>query len=360
MRFAISFLLVSLFAISIGMQGQKFGIATYQAPDGWKEEKSESHISYTKTVGSDFGQIALYGHVKSKGDIQADFDSQWKELVANGKEISAPDKAKPASANGWTAISGSGTWNFNGANVATILTVYSNQKVCVSVLMNFTDPDLAKAYIALLDSLTLDASRAAASTSTTAGATGKSNVAGLWVYYNTESGGVVNGIHQLTGGYFRREYLIKSDGTYTFRAKDWSVLAADILFVHEVGTWKVSGNQITLKPTQGSGGWWGKAANGRTVGWGKLKKKSTFQLETVAYTFDLIQVEGSKDTVLILRSPKPTQRDYGSNGDAKVHEWRYTSRELSGSLIDNPPGFAVPATPKASGKSAPPLPPGVK
>lgn len=336
----------------MGMQGQKFGIATYQAPSGWKEEKSESHVSYTKTVGSDFGQIALYGHVKSKGDIQADFDAQWKELIANGKEISAPDKTKPVTANGWTAMSGSGTWTFNGANVATLLTVYSNQKVCVSVLVNFTDPDLAKGYVTLLESLTLDASKATVSTSPTANAAEKSSLAGLWVFYNTESRGVVNGIHQLTAGYFRREYLLKSDGTYTFRAKDWSVFVADILFVYEVGNWSVSGSQITLKPTKGSGSWWGKAESGRTVGWGKLKKSSTFKLETVTYTFDLTRFEGNQESVLILKSSTPTQRDYSSSGNAKVHEWRYTSRELSGSLIDNPPGFVAPAAPKASAESA--------
>ncbi len=343
------FFLSLLAALSNGAsQAQKFGIASYQAPSGWKEEKGTGFISYSKIEGQTFGQIALYEYTKSKGDIQSDFDAQWKELVTNGREVSSPEKTKPETANGWTAMSGSGTWKLDGSNVATILTVYSNKKVCVSVMINFSDVNFAKEYVSLLESLTLDASKATTVASTKTNSTG---LVGLWVDYDTENRGYQNGFPILTAGYFRREYLLNADGTYTYRCKDWSVFVTDILFIYESGTWKANGNQITFSPSKSSGGWWGKSADGRTTGWGKFKKGTTYKSKAVTYSFRLHFFEGSKDNVLILGNNQPTERERSSNGNAKNHEWRYTEREKAKSLIDNPTGFVIPTAPKAAKKT---------
>lgn len=350
MRFAIGLLFTSLLTATIGfatVQNQKFGIATYKAPSGWKEEKGGGHISYTKTVGSNFAQIALYDYVKSKGDIQVDFDAQWKELIANGKEISAPDKGKPVTANGWTAMSGSGTWKFNDATVATILTVYSNQKACVSVLVNFTDPDLARDYVAMLESLSLDASKAKLPiTATNENGPKKPGLVGLWIDYFNETRGYSNGYPLLTAGYFRREYNLKADGTYIYRAKDWSVNLTDILFIYETGTWKADATNITFTPKAGTSGWWGKAPGGSTTGWGKFKKGSTHSLQPITYAYDMRYFEGVQKHYMILEYKQGTSRDRGVSGDGKNHQWNYSPRELDKSLIDNPPGFKVPVAGK--------------
>jgi len=333
MRAMVCLLFLSLIAATIGFatpQKQTFGIATFQAPAGWKQEKGAGFLSFSKIVGQRFGQIVLYEAAKSQGDINSDFDEQWKALVANGKDVSNLEKTKAQTANGWTVMSGSATWKLDGSDVATIFTVYSNQKVCVAVLINFSDPDLAKEYVTMLESMSLDASKEITKTT---GAGKSQGLVGLWVYYINESQGFQNGYPILTAGYFRREYLIKADGTYTFRAKDWSVFVLDILFVYETGTWKANGNQITFKPTAGSGGWWAKAADGRTKGWGKFKKGSTYKPQSVTYTYDLRYLEGNKDTYLFLKSGN-------AGGDKK--ERSYSPRSLDKSMIDNPPDFKVP------------------
>lgn len=332
--------LLAITASAAAFQKQVYDIATYDAPAGWTSKEGEGYMSYSKTDGDNFGQIAVYKHRTSEGKIEADFDKDWKELVENSKTISDQEKTKPETSNGWTVMTGSGLWKYNGANVASILTVYSNGKVCVSVLCNMTAQPYLKDLQALLASLTLDASKV---TEPPSSSKSKNSVVGLWVNYTLESYGYSNGAPQLTAGYFRREYLIKADGTYVFRAKDWSVFAKDILFVYETGTWKVDGDKITITPMQGKGGWWAKAASGRTTEWGSLRKASDYKAESVTYSFEFHYYSGTKETSLILRNPKATQRDRGTSGEGKVNEWSYSPRPLDKSLIDNPPGFKVPA-----------------
>ncbi len=326
MRIAISFLLLSLLTLSIGIQDQKkFGIATYQAPNGWKEEKGDGLISYAKTSGSDFGQIALYEHTKSKGSIQADFDGQWEEIVAKGKEISEPDKTKPTTVNGWTAMSGSGTWKFNGANVATILTVYSNQKVSVSILVNFTAPELARDYVTMLESLSLDASKATTSTPTAPKNTKGNNLVGRnWEGVSLEKyvAGGPNMFH--TGGFFSARYKFNADGTYQF----YGVLASNIIdgktFQYESGTYAIAGNQLTISPKQGTTEEWskkGKTSNGNSEirnreineTWGKKLKTLPRKLDKVTYTFRVEYLVGNKADTLILEFPKKNAREDTGN-----------------------------------------------
>ena len=342
---SLLFCLLAAFSNATALEKQVYDIASYDAPSGWDSKAGEGYMSYSKTDGDDFGQIAIYKHRASVGDIQADFDKDWKELVANLRTVSDQEKAKPESANGWTVMSGSGLWKYNGANVASILTVYSNGKVCISVLCNATAQPYLKDYQALLVSLSLDASKVKDKPES------NHSIPGLWVDYTTESSGTSNGFPQLTGGYFRREYLFKKDGTYVFRAKDWSVFAADILFVYETGTWKVDGNQITITAKHGTGGWWGKAKSGRTTEWGNFKKGSDYKSESVTYTFDFQYYSGVKETYLIFQNPNRTQRDRGTSGEGKVNRWSYSPKALDKSLIDNPPGFKAPANAEPPSKT---------
>lgn len=340
MRSWMFLLLLCLLAISTAVvpkQKQKFDIVSYQAPTGWKEEKGSAYVGYTKVEGQGFGQIALYRQSKSKGDIQSDFDAQWNELVAKGKTISEPEKTKPEIIKGWTMIGGSGTWKLNGSGVATILTVFSNQQVCISVLFNFNAESFAKEYVAFVDSLAFDTSKPENAVDSK-----QVSLVGLWADYVNENRGYQNGFPILTSGYFRREYLLNADGTYIYRRKDWSIFAKDILFVYEAGTWKASGNKITFSPSRGSGGWWAKAASSRTTEWGKFKKASTHKLEPVTYTFRMLYSDVMKESSLILENSKGTERDRGTNGKNLMNQWNYSPREKSKSLIDSPPGWTPP------------------
>ncbi|MBS1701377.1 MAG: hypothetical protein JST12_06940 [Armatimonadetes bacterium] len=333
-------------ATAFAFEKQVYDIASFESPTDWTQQKGEGFLSYSKTEGDNWCQIAIYQHRTSVGDIQADFAKDWKDLVENSKTISNEEKTKPESAGGWKVMSGSGVWQYKGANVATILTVYSNSKICLSVLCNATTLSYFKDYQALLASMTLDASKV---TSTSSPDPKGVSLVGLWDDYINESNGTsTNGSPQLTAGYFRREYLFKADGTYVFRAKDWSVYTKDILFLYETGTWKIVGDQLTLTPKSGKGQWWGKAASGSTKGWGSLDKASEYKPQTVTYSFEVKYRDDVKENFLVLYNSNRTPRDRGTSGPGHVNRWAYRSRPIDQSLIDNPPGFKVPTASTSS------------
>lgn len=345
--FKTALLFHSILLISFVSHAQKetFDVVSYTMPNGWQKQQVEGgvqlFITDSKTGG--YAIAIVTKAMASTGSADNDFSSQWKSLLVNTvSSITKPVMLEPVNDNGWEIHSGNGNYmDGNVKGLATLMTATGNNQTTAVVLMTNTQ-QYQNDLLAFINSLEL--AKIASSTTTTnnppaANKVNKSSITGLWIYYNTESSGYVNGSPQLTGGYMRREYLFNANGTYTFRAKDWMVYAKDILFVYETGTYSVNGNQLTLTPKTGKGEWWSKVPN-NTKAWGKLVRASTdYKLEKTTYTFDFASYIGSDGTVLLLRSTKPTQRD-GSNGDkSDVQEFRYTSRDINNSLIDNPPGF---------------------
>ena len=162
---------------------------------------------------------------------------------------------------------------------------------------------------------------------------------GLWTNYILETTGYnVGGMPQYTAGYLRKEYQFNVNGTYTFRNKQWLTKAADITFLYETGTYTVSGNQLTIIPANGKGGFWAKTKS--TKEWGKLKKYTDYKLEKTTYTFEIIN-DPTYGNGIILKPGKPTNRDGGKfNAPNDPYEFRYSFRNKE-SLIDNPPGFTI-------------------
>lgn len=301
---------------SASAQKQSFDIASFTIPDGWAEAQTEGNISYSKIDGSSWAQIVIYKSTASTGNINSDFDHDWNELVAANKTISSPEKAKPQSQKGWTLMSGSGVWQYNGANVASMLTVYSNGTIRIALLCNRTAQPYLKEYQSLLGTLDLDAKNIEDeddSTNTSSqNQTNNLSVVGTWDEYINESG---------TTGYFRSEYVIKADGTYLFLRKNCSAMGNEIIFHYETGVWKLNGNQLTIIPQQGKDEVLEKPANGHWgTDWGKLLKSNTRILETATYTIKLTYDEYYKTNNLEINFNKPTQKD-GRSGSVVFHKY---------------------------------------
>ncbi|HMT72498.1 MAG TPA: lipocalin family protein [Chitinophagaceae bacterium] len=339
------FLLVLLICFTGHTQKQTFDVVSFTAPKGWQKQQNEAGVQLSvsdKNTGS-YAIAIVTKAAATDADANKNFTSDWNKLVKNSVEVNdAPTILEPSKENGWDVISGTANYT-DGVQqgVATLLTATGGGQMVSVVLMTNTSK-YQDELLAFINSLALAKVSANTSANNNAANTnsGNSSIVGMWVFYNTESSGYANGFPQLTGGYMRREYLFKTDGTYTFRAKDWLVAVKDILFVYEAGNYSINGNQITLSPKNGKGEWWGKAVSGRTSEWGKLVRASTdYKLEKTTYTFDFASYIGNDEITLLMRTAKPTQRDGKDGKNAGVQEYRYKSRGLNNSLIDNPPGF---------------------
>lgn len=331
----------AMFAINYSSYAQKqtFDVVSFVAPKGWQQTQNEGGIQLAVT-DKKTGAYALAVITKATASnlsANENFMADWNKLVKKTVQVNdEPAMQQPINENGWDIVSGQANFTDGASNgLATLLTATSNGQMVSVVLMTNTQ-QYQNDLLALINSLEL--AKVAPNTNnnqvTTSNAN-KSSIVGLWVYYTVESNGYYNGFPQVTGGYMRREYAFYPDGTYLYRVKNWMVYMKDILFVYESGTWAVSGNKLTITPKQGKGGWWNKAASGRTSEWGSPAKTSTWKLEPITYTFDFHYYSGTNETSLVLTSSKQTERE----GKQENNESIYSPRAFDKTLIDNPPGL---------------------
>ncbi|GAB3431066.1 hypothetical protein GCM10027516_39250 [Niabella aquatica] len=311
-------------------QKETYDIVSYTPPAGWKKENNSTAVVYSRIDGGSWAQFGIYQSTASKGSIEEDAEHEWNAIVLALHVVEKEEKTTAETAEGWSVMSRSGVWQYNGANVATILTTYSNGKTCVSILCNATAQPYLKDFQKLIASITL--AYALKNTTTANVAIGISTIKGLWANNQNETFGY------MSGGYFRREYLFNADGTYQYRAKHWSNVIKDIQFIRETGTYTINGNQLTLVPRQATGEWWSKAKSGRTNEWGSYQKAYQHPLEKTTYTFEIKNLSGMENTYLILKTNKPTARDSKQSNQGNANEFNYSSTPIGKSLIDNPPG----------------------
>lgn len=152
-------LLFTIFTVTYAMsQQQTFDITTFTLPKGWTlAQQKENAVQYQKIEGKNWGQITIYKNTISKGSIDLDFISEWKDLAADVYQIKGvPVKTSPEPFSGeWEKISGSGKWVFNGNDVTTIVTTYSGYGACLSIVCNTTIPKYQDEYSKFLSSVQL-------------------------------------------------------------------------------------------------------------------------------------------------------------------------------------------------------------
>ncbi len=318
------------YSIEVLAQQETYDIVSYTPPKNWKKEDHSTAAVYSRIDGGSWAQMGIYKSTASKGSIAEDADSEWNAIVLALHAVEKEEKTTIESADGWSVMSRSGVWRYNGANVAVILTTFSNGKTCVSLLCNATAKPYLKEYQKLVSSITLN--QMPQNQYSYEPGTSAENITGLWANNMNETSGY------MSGGYFRREYQFNANGTYQYRAKHWSNFIKDIQFIRETGTYTINGNQLTLVPGQATGEWWSKAKSGRTNEWGSYQKAYQHPLEKTTYTFELKYLSGMENTYLILKTNKPTARDGKQSNQGNANEFNYSSTPIGKSLIDNPPG----------------------
>ena len=320
-------------------QKQTFDLVSYTAPKGWKVDKKEKTIAFTKedNAKGTFCVITLYKTLDAGSNSKENFNTSWESLLKETFTDAAPEMQPVSEDKGWTAESGYASFEKEGISGIVLLATTTGFGKLANILI-LTNTDIyEKEMTAFLESVDL---RKPPITENKKPALEKrvnannAPVVGLWGFYNSEYYGNV-----LTSGYFRKEYTFYEDGTYQYRRKDWSTTVKEILFAYETGTYTVSGNQLTISPKQGKKEWWSKAASQRTNEWGKRLRITNHKLEKITYNFEIKYLSGMEKNYLMLRSANPTERDgKKSNQNNPLNEFSYSQRKLNESLIDSPPG----------------------
>lgn len=340
----------SLFTLALIMsctgytQKQTFDVVSFTVPKGWNKTVSENGIQLsTKDDGKgNYAAAVIVRSAASTASPAENFNASWISLVKGTVTVSKePAMQAPQNESGWDVISGQANYT-DGANkgLVTLITATGNGKMANVVIMTNTNK-YQQEILAFINSLGLTEKSTAQNKTNMPAVQNNSKenavVAGLWTYYTLETTGYSsNGMQQYTAGYSRKEYALYPNGTYIYRNKQWLTKTPDILFTYESGTYEVHGNQLTITPKNGKGGFWRKTSS--TKEWGPQLKASDYKAEKITYSFT-IEKDPTYGTKLILKSAKPTQRDGGQfNAANEPFEFRYSFRDIE-SLIDNPPDF---------------------
>jgi len=336
-------LLLSLFTIFAGStfaQKQTFDLITYTPPQGWTKNVEENLISYTTTDSktNTWCRILVIKSTISKGTIQADFESEWQELIV--KNYNPIDKRKENAiqeAEGWKIKAGSSKFTFNNSEAMAMLTTASGYDRCVSIVAVTNNQNYLKDVQAMIASV--DLIKPASISSQVESNSQPSNnilapsVIGKWSKTSTSNSNyaVSNGLHQ----YHKMQYEFKPNGTYQFLYRSFSYMP-DIYFAKESGTYVIQGNSITIIPQTSVFETWTKAttidANGNNASLdklGKLKSSQKRTLEKVTYQFTTEHFSGINKWQLVLQFSKQTERDGPYNGgSAFSNAWLYGTTEF--------------------------------
>jgi hypothetical protein len=326
-------LLADLFA-----QKETFDIITYTPPAGWKKDVTGNIINYIMTtkMNNSWCQIGIVKSTISKGNIEKDFESEWQDLVVrNFKPADAPQLNEVHEADGWKIKEGVAKFKFNNADAMAMLTTISGFDRCASIVVTTNSQDYLKDIDALLTSVEFKKPESATQPAVPGNNSDNLSIIGTWgaTASDQSSFRVNNGVMN----YIMRQYTFYVNGTYSFVSKAYDPLIDKILLGKENGTYKISGNNLTIIPEKSVLEAWSKK-DGRDE-WGKLINSQNITLEKGNYQFTKHYFEGNKQWDLVLQAGKETLRDgpFSSNSSFS-NAWYYSPVLANNKVIELPVG----------------------
>ena len=141
--FNLSFCLMVAYLHSNGQQTEKFDIVGYTIPSNWVKDVGNDFVAYTinDNASSDYARIFLFSSMPGTGNVNADFDIEWKELVQlNYNPGSFTNTNVSDYKDGWVSKIGIAPFKFQNANhVALLLTqVKAQTKMSFLFITNTT------------------------------------------------------------------------------------------------------------------------------------------------------------------------------------------------------------------------------
>ncbi len=158
MKKILLFISLLSFQVLLFAQQTNYDLANFIAPKGWKKADNNGVLIFnaSKPTGQ-FCIISIYKSVDGTGSLIADFESAWKELVADRLGIKDPpstEKSEPE--NGWESETGSASFTQNGATALALLTTMSGYNKAMSILVISNDQSYNDQLTAFYNSITMN------------------------------------------------------------------------------------------------------------------------------------------------------------------------------------------------------------
>jgi hypothetical protein len=318
-------------------QTEKLDIVEYTPPKGWTKTPKEGAVtySYVNQSRTGFCVITVYASTASAGSPSTDFGKAWSELVVKPFKAEANPKTEIQPSDSWQAIAGGSAFEAEGAKAYAILTVFSGFEKTASVLAVFNDESFVAQLEAFTQSIKLDKTAVAANPAPHAAVNSDRQVVstdnklvGSWATSNSGTRGRDQSGNVLDSGYYKRQYTLNRDGSYTFKAERWLgyMKANEYWMTEEQGSYTVAGDVLTVVPKRSI-----TTVKNRE---GVVVRTQKNALETTDYRWTLHYFAGLQETQLVLTTRAETNRDgaFASNdlfpnsyllGQKYKPEWKF-------------------------------------
>ena len=338
MKKICTIILFNMWLTNLFAQKENFDIIAYTPPAGWKKEVTENIISYTSINNKNktWCRIGIIKSTISKGNIEADFESEWQNLIVkNYKPADAPQLKEVHETDGWKIKGGSAKFTFNNTDATAFLTTISGFDRCASIVGTTNSQEYLKDIDALMTSVEFKKMGSDTQPPATGNNSDNSSIIGTWGANASDQSSfrVNNGVMN----YITRQYTFNLNGTYSFVSKAYDPLMDNILLGKENGTYQISGNNLTIIPGESILEAWSK--EGGRDEWSKLINTQRITPEKVNYKFTKHYFEGNQKWDLVLQGSKETQRDgpFSSNSTF-LNAWYYGPISANNKVIELPDG----------------------
>ena len=133
-------MLLVLTSQAVFSQSETFDLVTFTPPAGWKKETNSSAVSYviTNQVSRQWCRVTIFKSIGSSGDLNADFDHEWNELITKTYTGTVKPKQDITEEDGWTAQSGASGFTWEKQQCYALLTAISGygKALSITVIMN--------------------------------------------------------------------------------------------------------------------------------------------------------------------------------------------------------------------------------
>ncbi|MBL7860290.1 MAG: hypothetical protein JNJ65_03960 [Cyclobacteriaceae bacterium] len=139
----------------LGQVREHFDMVSYLSPRGWKKETNNAVVSYviTNSKTGEWCRISVFRSMGSSGDLTADFDHEWNELVAKTHDGIAKPTPEVVPQGGWTVQSGAGNFTWQNRQSIILLNVISGFGRVASITVSMNGREFKTQAEEFLDSI---------------------------------------------------------------------------------------------------------------------------------------------------------------------------------------------------------------
>lgn len=314
-------------AASAAPKRETYDLMTFVPPAGWQRAPEKpSSIGFVKVdeAAGAAGSISIERSLPSKGDVRADFDWAWKEIVTV-PGVPAPTVGAATKRDGWAVVRGTAKYTYGGnAATTTILaaTRDATSLVVVVTLINTTFQPQAEAFLSSLRFAAPPAAAAPAAPTkepapAPSGAGG--DITGAWGF---SMGGPLWSTPASPWMSDHRELVFDGKGAYTFLRRHDVTNEPETTITRERGTYTYAGGVLTLTPTKSERETWQKVIDGPNAGaYDKLARRARNKLEKTTYRVSFETHPDAKHIPALMLAPSAATEREGQFNDTQRYRY---------------------------------------